>query len=604
MKTTSENSGFKRIFLVFAAITWLYIWLRAYFVQFSIDECATFIMYIQNGRFLPPQAAVDANNHILNSFLSWCLFTLFGSNPLVLRLPNILAALLYFYYVWKLSNLLSSKFLQWSLVILFLGTHFIIEFFAYCRGYGLSMAFLLGSVYYTVLLFVKFRPSMVVKALVAISLATLANFNLIFTTLAIFLILGLVLLEKRNTIALKYRWIILIGFIPVIAVFAFVTFASFDIRKHNGFYYGSAEGFFPVTVETLARMLTGKGTFPAVIAIVLFFLLTISLFYILIKAMKGRQALVPALFAWILIVVNWAGSFLLNRVFGVNFQEDRAAMHYIPLFYLFILFGLDSQPFKRIRIEWIIVLPFLVIPVFSVTRISLQSSIYGPRQQVPESYFSYIAAKNLQDSVPPVVSARETRRQPWAFLNYRADGKLNLIQFSGYPVTGADYIILEDDMDNFPRKGYSVILEDPSTHTLLLEKEVPADITDTMVVFIKDLIWNTNQYQNISSLELDQTRQDILVNIDCSLSSLEKPFEGAFVVEVFDSARNNLCYEAIDLDQIRYVWRKDKSSFCHSLLIHDIPVQAKSLVLYFWNKKEKRINITQMKVTFSFISKD
>jgi hypothetical protein len=603
MKTAIENSGSKRIFLAFAAIAWLYIWLRAYFVQFSIDECATFIMYVQTGRFLPPDATVDANNHILNSFLSWCLFTLFGSNPLVLRLPNVLAALLYFYFVWKLSTLLSNKLLQWALIILFLGTHFIIEFFGYCRGYGLSMAFLLGSVYYTILLVNTFRPSTVIKALLAISLATLANFNLIFIALTMFLVLSLILYGRRKTISLKFRWVILIGLTIVAVLFAFVIFASFDIRKHSGFYYGSADGFFPVTVETLARMLTGMGSIPAIISLALFFLLTISLFYALVKASKGRQAMIPALFAWILIVVNWAGSFLLNRLFGVNFQEDRAAMHYVPLFYLFILFVLESQPFKRIRIEWLLLMPLLAIPVYSATRISLDSGVYGHRQQVPESYFSYISSKYEPDSVPPVVSSRQTRKQPWAFLNYRSGGKLNLIQSSGYPLTGADFIILEKDMDEFPIKGYRVELEDHSTNTVLLAKEVPPKIADTIVVRINDMIWDKRQYQDIATLALDQAGQDILVTIDCVLKSQEKPFEGAFVVEVFDSLRNNLCYEAIDLDQLRCVWSTSNGKFTHSLLIHHIPLQAESLVLYFWNKNEKRMNITRATITFSYISK-
>jgi hypothetical protein len=604
MKTAIENSGSKRIFLAFAAIAWLYIWLRAYFVQFSIDECATFIMYVQTGRFLPPDATVDANNHILNSFLSWCLFSLFGSNPLVLRLPNVLAALLYFYFAWKLSSLLTNKLLQWVLIILFLGTHFIIEFFGYCRGYGLSMAFLLGALYYTMLLLDKFRPSTIIKAFVVLSLATLANFNLIFTTLTIFLVLNLILLGRRKTISLKYRWVIFIGLATVVVLFAFVIYASFDIRKHSGFYYGSADGFFPVTVETLARMLTGMGSIPAIISLVLFFQLTISLFVALFKPLKGRQAIIPALFAWILVIVNWAGSFLMNRFFDVNFQEDRAAMHYVPLFYLFIMFVLESQPFKRIRIEWLLLLPLLAIPVYSATRISLNSSVYGPRQQVPESYFNYIASKWEQDSMPPIVSSYQTRKQPWAFLNYRSGGNLNLIQSSGYPLTGADFIILEKDREEFPVKGYSVELEDHSTNTVLLAKEVPLKITDTTVVRINDLIWDKRQYQDIATLALDQAGQDILVTIDCVLKSQEKPFEGAFVVEVFDSLRNNLCYEAIDLDQLRYVWSTNNGKFTHSLLINHIPLQAESLVLYFWNKNEKRMNITRATFTFSFLSKD
>lgn len=90
------------------------------------------------------------NNHILNTILTKLSATILGYSHFSVRLPNLLAFVIYAYSAWKISWLLSNKkkeLLFISGVILFFANPYFIEYFGLCRGYGLSNAFLLLSVF-------------------------------------------------------------------------------------------------------------------------------------------------------------------------------------------------------------------------------------------------------------------------------------------------------------------------------------------------------------------------------------------------------------------------------------------------------------------------
>jgi len=607
MKTGASRSASKLIFLAIFAVVWLYIWLRAWFVQFSIDEAATFFMYVQTGRFLPPNAVVDANNHLLNSFLTWCAFNIFGPHPVALRLPNILAALVYFYFTWKISATFSKKWIQWIGVIIFSGIHFILEFFSYARGYGLSMAFLMGSVYYTLQLIHEVKFSSAMKAFFMIVLSVLANFNLIFTGLSLISIITGLLWHKRKLFDRNEKiGIVVSSFFIVIPAFAYIIFASFNIRSHDGFYYGSSDGFAAVTLKSLARMISGEfwQTF-GLYAIFLSVFFIIMLVVVWARNKANYRSFMPVSILLSLLIANWAGSMILHSVWKVNFQEDRAAMHLVLLFLLWILFSVDLLSGSEKKYLWAILIPLSVIPLYSLSRLSLQSSIYGPRQQIPSSYISYIQNESRESEMPSVISAWQTRKQPWAMLNYRSGGDLNPIQSSGYPSSVADFIIIEDEMLDSVAPGYETVLRDSQTHTFLLQKSSKTRGDTIQSIHIKEIVDDQNNYKELLTISLQgDTLNNLMIAMDCLIESTSFPLEAAIVVEVFDNQRNNLIYEAIDLDQLKRRWIPGQGHFKHSLVIQNIPHQAETLILYIWNKKLVPISIFDCQVTVMNLSKD
>ncbi len=121
--------------------------LRAWFVPVSHDEAATFFNYVQRFHLSPFQAIPDANNHILNTYVTYFLFKLFGSGAFALRLSNLIFLPFYLFFCYKLSKELSSIFLRWIFLLAMVGTFHYMEFFAITRGYGISLTFLMGALW-------------------------------------------------------------------------------------------------------------------------------------------------------------------------------------------------------------------------------------------------------------------------------------------------------------------------------------------------------------------------------------------------------------------------------------------------------------------------
>lgn len=95
----------------------LYIIIRAVLIPITYDEAATFFHYVHIGTFWPGEAHWDANNHILNSWLTWLSYTAFGNSEFILRIPNVLAGLLYLTFSQRLSFQIDRKPLRWALFL-------------------------------------------------------------------------------------------------------------------------------------------------------------------------------------------------------------------------------------------------------------------------------------------------------------------------------------------------------------------------------------------------------------------------------------------------------------------------------------------------------
>jgi hypothetical protein len=604
MKNWHLKSSQLIIYLVLSLLVWAYIWLRACKVQFSIDEAATFFMYIQSGRFIPPHAAIDANNHLLNSLLTWIFFKLFGSDPIVLRLPNVLAALIYFYFIYRISNLFNSKSIKWAFIVLSLGTHFIIEFFGYTRGYGMSMAFFSGAIYFLLICVRQVRLKYLTYTLLLLILGLMANLNLILSGLAMVAILFLFIFLQRKTlqrrVIIKGILLILLFSIPS---FLFQVQLAFKLRAASAFYYGSGNGYFPVTIKSLVAMISQPYTsLVAIYSLLLAGSLTILLIIKSVRKDRNFEQLLPAWLFLALLGTNWIGSTILHIFKGVNFQEDRTAMHLLPLFYGFILFSFDSL-LRKSKIIWLaVLLPFVLVPVYSFSRISLNNSVYGTNQQIPAEFYQLIRKIASNNDYPPVVSANQIKRQPWAFMNYRDGGTVNPLYISDHPWESADFIIKKDSLPEDIKNLYFMRLTDEITTAVLYERKVQPATSLFKVFELQAPLVSKGLYNNISQFSTDSiTGKSLILLLDFNIESHSVPFEGVIVAEVFDQNRKNLKYEAIDLDQLRPEWNAGNNRLHHTMIISDIPKDGRSVQLYLWNKREVEFTIMHAKVTVKTI---
>jgi hypothetical protein len=600
MNLIRKDQPFAVFFMVMAAISWGYVIARAFTVQLSIDEAATYFMYIQPGTIFPPNAPVDANNHLLNSLLARILYLIFGNHPFILRLPNVIAYGVYLWFILRIAFLMRAAVLRYGFVIIALGIHFLTEFFSYARGYGLSTALLTGSVFYLISFNTSLKIRDMALAVLLVLLATLANLNLIFTAMTIpCWILAVIIIQKKQFPKKKFGAIILFLIITALPALAFFIHSALKIRTAAGFYYGSADGFFPVTVQSLAGMITGFDTPLAGLFLLLVpaLLTTVALSSSILRKKSERTPFVP-LSVLVLLLANWAGTLILNRFLNVNFQEDRAAMHLVPIYIIFI-FLISSELHAYYRM---ILIPLFWLPVFSVNNISLSRSVYGTAQQVPQGQFDYILRSTANSTFPPIVSAYQIKRQPWAFLNLRSGGLLGTVYASSFPSVAADFILTQDSLPKAIGSKFIPVMTDDRTRTVLFERKIELR-TEPIGKFTMDTIISGHfRYNDIAWFDArDLAGQSVKIEMEFNLSSPAKVLEGGFVAEIFDSLRTNLGYEAIDIDQIRPHWGKENGRFRHQIVLERIPPGADRILVYFWNKRSREILISGGTVRLSRI---
>lgn len=137
----------RRILLLIAAALFGYVLLRAVTLCFTYDECWTYMHYVSQRRwFLPYYDCMSANDHWLNTWLMIGSEKVFGNQPLALRLPNVLAYLLYLTATMRIALRAKGKVLPLILFAVLNGHPYLIDFFSLARGYGLSMGFMAMAV--------------------------------------------------------------------------------------------------------------------------------------------------------------------------------------------------------------------------------------------------------------------------------------------------------------------------------------------------------------------------------------------------------------------------------------------------------------------------
>ena len=121
---------------------------RAARAPLTYDEANTYLSFISSN-FLAIFNFNTANNHFLNSLLAKIASAVAGTSEFVLRLPNLLAYAAYLLFAFLILN----RFVKLKIIVLcgylLLSLNpFVLDYFSLCRGYGLSLGFLMASLFF------------------------------------------------------------------------------------------------------------------------------------------------------------------------------------------------------------------------------------------------------------------------------------------------------------------------------------------------------------------------------------------------------------------------------------------------------------------------
>lgn len=550
MNKNNKLSYLKPFYIVLSTLLFVYLLLRSFFVPLVYDEAATFFIYILPGEYIPFYAYWDANNHILNSFLSSCSYNLFGTDAWAIRLPNVLFFLFNIYFIYRLHIFFRYKYVWFAMALFLLFTHNATEYSAFCRGYGMAISALLGCIYFLLM----FNHEQKIKYLFLLNLfsffAVAANFTLLNTTIIItaFAIFYLFFYRIFNR---KAALFCLINFL----VLGLATWIGFELKKRNTLYYGSPDGFYKVTLVSVSKLISGTdaGWVPIVFIIVSCFAL-VAVIYNWFKTEKRRTFGTPVFFLTVAFTGSIAAIILLNVILSINYPEDRTGLYLYPLFVLFLFFAMDFCLKEKPATAIASVFELLMFVHF-LTQINFAYSAFWKQERVPPSFYQTILNENAGKEHEVFTSAYKIKTYVWNYYTFKNKIKLNEVYHEHFPSAHADYLIIEENnFKKYPQvvSHYKEISRDAYNGIRLLKNNTPNDYR-----LIFDSTITEDKYINYSYVGLldykpsVDTIENIAIEFEVNLTC-----KGLTYIDFVFKASNNK--ETITEAVCRTQWQREK----------------------------------------------
>lgn len=579
----------QRFFFIFFILLWIYLWLRAVYIPFSHDEVATFFHYIHSERFIPfLNAHWYANNHVLNTILAFVFYKIFGASELVLRLPNLLFFAVFFFYTYKTAQKIKTGIWRWLFVIVLCLSHYFVEFFALCRGYGIAMASMVAAAYYLMKAVESNNSKYYAFTLLFALSASLANLTLINSmSLIIFLLAVNTILNFRKTETKKTIIqgvsLLLFGIIPLVLLAIF----ALELQTRGLLDVGTQDGFWQVTLKSNTKVFTGSDNPIIAWYVVLVFTLCCLFFLHLLSKKRTLKFFYNSRFVFFyLLLGNLFITLFLGTFLHVNYPEDRAAMYFFPLLIgSFCFLADDNSEFINSKIVGSLAAPLLLLPVHFFFNMNLAYTSFWKDLRIPYRYYDKIKENSTDLNRLPVIGGYRMRGFAWTFINFRKGKDMNQVQSSGYPDVDADFqfALINDRSDWL--QHYDSLDYDPYSEIWLLKKKVPLslELFETSSPVSSDNR-TTNEFLNFYEVSADSLiGKSLLITCDLSFTSFCNPFVGRIVASVNNEKGETLRYEFLQLDYYHIEWNGEPHNINHSLVIHELPEDAQRIVVYYWN---------------------
>lgn len=602
----------KRIYVLLSSVLFLVVILRAIFVPLVHDEIATFYYYIQSFDFNPFTGAhADANNHILNSFLASVSYRLFGYSSFSLRLPNVLAFVVYLFAIWNVAQFYRQSITKWMFIIASLGAIYFIQFFSLTRGYGLSMAFFMLSISYLLKLYCRAGSKEILLFVCSILLALLANLTLLPVSILLF---GIAIYfsfqknkEQNQSTYFRLKTII-IFFISILIITALV-FLSFRMKAAGSLYYGNSQGFWTNTVLSLLELLfENKGVF---VQSVLFVSLLVYVVLLLFQfKAKGLRFLfdVHALFT-VCFLGAITSTFFMHYWLGVNFPEDRVGLYFVSLYIGAFFFILDQFTSRVMYFACVAV----IFPIHFILNINLSYTSLWKKEYIPDSFFNEIQTAQSTNQYPVTVSGDALRIFNYNEKLYKKQASGNALQFwtrdmfnteswtiktKEHPAKYFDFIIAEEKWMRSISHLYTPLKTAPRSNHILYKRKQATKKKKFSENYIEQHAQTNSEFNELIKLNVDSLSVSaVYVGIDLTMQSLKHPFKGRIVAQVKDITTNQvLAYEYI---QMNWIAPKilSQTPIRKSLILSNLPKNDKlEILVYVWNINSENYTLYNSKI--------
>lgn len=585
----------RNIYVFLVILVFLYLVLRAILIQPAHDEIATFFYFVQSGKFLPYFSDWTTNNHFLNSFLTWISFNIAGSSPLALRLPNLLFFPVFAFFIWKISRYLHSPLLRWIWLISLISLHGLMEFFAMSRGYGISIAMIAGTIWFTMKTFENPDKRQVILAIFISMLSVMAILiNLNTLIIIVFLILLRIISAGTKKAFLKAFSFIIPAGLFIVAVITYL----FELKRRGKLDYGGESSFWESSVRDLLQMFFGKYSEIAEGLVMIYLALVVAGFIMVIlnksSIYKWHQLFfIPGFLMFYLLMGNVAGFLIEHQFFGVLYPAGRTSMQFALFFLGSVIFTADHFQGKSPTIA-LVLFPFILIPLHFLHSVNFHK-ISIENERIPMRFLNYVLSKASQRETLPTIQGYKGRELRWAYLQYRQKTFLPMIHCSTYPDTVAEYQIIHPEKHPSWQASYTLVDKDEISGLMLMERrptpeyllikqekmENQENLADEFVLISRDVYPERvfNHYFHQYEFQIQAQTCHPLIWL---------------VVTVFDKENNELIYERVPLNWYNYPWRTNELPLKTGILICRVPPETDHFITYFWNPQKIPFTIKQL----------
>lgn len=565
-------------FVVVCVIVLVYVAVRAALVPFVHDEAASVLWFVQPQEWLPDVAHADANNHFLSSAVGILFTELLGRSLLVLRLGSVMAFALHAWAVWRIGQALRSRIVRYATWCALLLCPFALDFFSLFRGYGMELA----AWAWALDGFIRFLRSRsfihLHQVLVAFIIANAAIVALVPMWGICLVICALIILTARSTTRVKLgqgALLFLLGSVPLLLA-ARIAMA---MKDQGLLYHGSTSGFFEVTVRSLCKYVLGSGSPLLAGAIVV--AVAVSTLIAVAQARRSGTWWSPALLLQTLLWCDVLARIAMAQLLEVNYPEDRAGIHFVPLLLLCFAFTLDAAASVNLRSLSVML---FVLPLRSLFLCNTDHTTLWAEQSVPARFLERVKAEQLRSERPLIVGGYHQLALCWPISGTFAGVAVPSLQTEAFPTGLHDFRIADARHLDQARMGYTPIDSAQGPGLWLLQRTAPWPIDSSQAITSPATPRAGEFHELLRVVASSASAPPSLFSVQVPITLARMDPDMRLVLEISDSKGQKSTYDATALSAERVAWNGDTLTWARG--VNALP-GGSTLVLYCYNPRQQ-----------------
>ena len=564
----------------FGALISVYIVFRSLYVPPYADEISTYFRYVKPFDFNPNNAHLDANNHFLNSLLTWFSVKLFGNSMFALRLPNTLAGIGYVVVSYIIQKRGENFTTRLAIFVMLTFSYHLIGFFSLSRGYGLSFTFLLSALW----AFYEFQKSKKISysiwGLFCVVFALWSNLGLMIPVLVILSLLVASYLAYYRLYTVKENLTFAISVLLGVAFILKAIFYSFKLKNEGMLYFGSEDDFLKAMIVNPLMRISNYNQI-----VFYLWLFSILIYILLLLRVIIKKDWIKLKFQGVFLFSIF-GVFVMHQIMGIKYPIDRNWAHFIILFlvsFFWLQIGLQNTLVKSLFL-----FQAIILLAINTANINLNTAPFIEEEGVPEKMYDYLISQQKKEHKLLTVSAHGLLCKSLNHWEYLKKGGLNHATSVGHQNSMADFLLL-NNWDTMHLNDFNLVLNSGPFSLYRRKNRIKVE-----QVFIKNApnICDRNEFMLFEERTFDNLQTDNDFKLEVSFTSRHSNLDAAMLTVSVFSGDSIVHFEDILLSAEDS--QNSNVKFKEVFILKNLKLSSSTLKVYVWNIEKRKLQLTDI----------